>query len=446
MLEMGFQEAVESILMSVKAPGADARRNASKLLATASAADEVDEEYEEDETESAFDEEEDENEDWGNVRKQAAPQSSKAANTIDVDNKGGLRSVQMLLFSATMPAWICKLTDKLMNAPIFLDAVQEGETRLAATITHYAMPLPVGSGRMFLRGSGRMTAVSAYLEDLILTRGEGGQTIIFTQTKEEADILAMSNAFGSLKSAVLHGDVSQYQRQLTLKQFKEKGLDVLVATDVAARGLDIAGVDLVVHTSPPNDPDSYVHRSGRTGRAGRAGSSVLLFTREDERKMKLFESALTFKFQRIGPPSPQEIVKACADLSERRLESVPESLVSQFVPYARDLLARAEEGVWPALDDESVEDDIEEDDDDEENVDKVSSKIKKFEAGTPISTSKKTSVTPDLIIARALAAMSNRRAVAARSLLTGETDKTTLEISITTRTSEPPKTISEFQR
>lgn len=265
MLEMGFQEAVESILMSVKAPGADARRHASKFLATASA-DEVEEEeeYEEDD-ESAFEDAKEENEDWGNVRKEvAAPASSKAAAVNKIDAVSGLRSVQMLLFSATMPAWICKLTDKLMKSPIFLDAVQEGETRLAATITHYAMPL-ASSGRASSRGSGRMTAVGALLEDLILTRGEGGQTIIFTQTKEEADLLAMSNAFGSLKSAVLHGDVSQYQRQLTLKQFKEKGLDVLVATDVAARGLDIAGVDLVVHTSPPNDPDSYVHRSGRTG-------------------------------------------------------------------------------------------------------------------------------------------------------------------------------------
>jgi len=453
MLEMGFQEAVESILMSVKAPGADARRQASKFLATASAVDDGEEEEEEeeyDEDEDSTFEEDSDDDNWTPSRAKDSKIQPAAATVAPVDS---LRSVQMLLFSATMPAWICKLTDKLMKSPIFLDAVQEGETRLASTITHYAMPLPLGSGRMSSRGSPRMTAVGAYLEDLILTRGGGGQTIIFTQTKEEADVLAMSNAFGSLKSAVLHGDVSQYQRQLTLKQFKEKGLDVLVATDVAARGLDIAGVDLVVHTSPPNDPDSYVHRSGRTGRAGRAGTSVLLHTREDERKMQLFESALTFKFQRIGPPSPQEIVKACAELSERRLETIPESIVSQFVPYARDLLARAEEGVWPAIegDEEEIDDDIDEDEDsdDAEEVDKVSSKITKFSAkeGSIMSTnSKKAVVTPDLIIARALAAMSNRRAVAARSLLTGETDKTTLEIAITTKTSEPPKTIPEFQR
>ena len=94
-----------------------------------------------------------------------------------------------------------------------------------------------------------------------------------------------SDCFGQLKCQVLHGDISQGSRQATLRQFREGGLDVLVATDVAARGLDVAGVDLVLHTAAPASPDDYVHRSGRTGRAGRSGTSVLLYTAQEERKL-----------------------------------------------------------------------------------------------------------------------------------------------------------------
>lgn len=94
-----------------------------------------------------------------------------------------------------------------------------------------------------------------------------------------------SDCFGQLKVQVLHGDISQNSRQATIRQFREGNIDVLVATDVAARGLDIAGVDLVVHTAPPSSPDDYVHRSGRTGRAGRNGTAVMLYTSNEERKL-----------------------------------------------------------------------------------------------------------------------------------------------------------------
>ena len=106
----------------------------------------------------------------------------------------------------------------------------------------------------------RVEAISSFAEDLILTKGAGGQTIVFTNTKEEADNLFGSECFGKMRTQVLHGDISQNTRQATIKQFREGQLEVLIATDVAARGLDIAGVDLVLHTAPPNDHDTYVHR------------------------------------------------------------------------------------------------------------------------------------------------------------------------------------------
>ena len=178
MLEMGFQKDVETIIMNVKAPGEEARKKATASLSDDNDRWDIDEDDEDDNTRAKSD-----------------------------------RDVQMLLFSATMPGWICKLTDKHMIDPIFLDAVQEGDSRLAAEITHFAVPLPpVGD---------RFASVVSCIEDLILTKGAGGQTIIFTNTKAECDNLITSNCFGQLKTQVLHGDIGRNSRQITIKQFKE---------------------------------------------------------------------------------------------------------------------------------------------------------------------------------------------------------------------------------
>ena len=160
MLEMGFQKDVENIILNVKSPGEEARKKAA-----ASLSDDRD-------TWSIEDDLDDEDKDKSSTRK----------------------DVQTLLFSATMPGWICKLTEKHMIDPIFLDAVQEGDSRLAETIIHYAVPLPPTGNRF--------ESITGCIEDLILTKGAGGQTIVFTNTKEEADNLITSNCFGSLK--VIH--------------------------------------------------------------------------------------------------------------------------------------------------------------------------------------------------------------------------------------------------
>jgi ATP-dependent RNA helicase DDX21 len=190
-----------------------------------------------------------------------------------------------------------------------------------------------------------------------LTHGGGGQTIIFTSTKEEADKLCSSRYFGHLKSQVLHGDISQATRQRTLRQFRENEIDVLVATDVAARGLDIAGVDLVVHTAPPRDEDSYVHRSGRTGRAGRSGKSVLFYSRSEGHHLKLLENKLLFAFKRIGPPSPEEISEASGLYVMKKLTSIDDEMVKYFVPQAKTIVQNALNGsLWTSdiMHDESL--------------------------------------------------------------------------------------------
>ena len=407
MLEMGFQKAVESIILNVKSPGEKARRSAASAL--------VDEYGGSDNyKEQAADD------DWG----EGSPTIAGKDSNSRASQKSAARGVQMLLFSATMPGWICQLTDKHMRDPVFLDSVQEGETRLADTITHYAVRLPSMSDRL--------SAVTSYVEDLILTKGAGGQTIVFCNTKEEADNLVGSNCFGQLKSQVLHGDIGQNSRQATIRQFKQGTVDVLVATDVAARGLDIAGVDLVVHTGPPNDADTYVHRAGRTGRAGRNGTSIILYSAAEERKLTLFENTLKFRFQRTGPPTTEQICEASVIYAMKRLNQVDNNIAMHFLPHARRILQASN----AAYGSESAGDTI-------TGLDSASNtQLVDDQAAesTPNSASLET------LISKCLAAISNRNSIASRSLLTGQSGITTLQMGAVFRNGTTPQTLRDWQR
>jgi ATP-dependent RNA helicase DDX21 len=418
MLEMGFQKDVENIILNVKKPGEEAR-----AAAAASLADEYDSDddgYDDDDySDSDSDSDEDD------------VSTTKAISRAN--------DVQMLLFSATMPGWICKVTDKHMTQPVFLDAVQEGETRLADTITHYAVRLPPAYDRF--------EAISSVAEDLILTKSMGGQSIVFTNTKEEADRLVSSDCLGSLRSQVLHGDISQNTRQTTLKALKQGSIDVLVATDVAARGLDIAGVDLVVHTAPPNDHDTYVHRSGRTGRAGRKGTSILLFSGNEERKLSMYERSLQFKFQRAGPPSPFEITQAGAIYAANKLGKVQPEVVNHFLPHARALMNKSLGGLDSANEDmveEEASSDSDSDSDSDSELDSLTSTTPTTAELAPRDSYSAQEV--EELMARAIAAISGRSSITSRSLLTGESDMTTLQVEATFKNGTQPGDMRDWQR
>lgn len=385
MLEMGFQKSVEAILSNVKVPGEESRK-----LAQASLEEETS--FDDDSVDDYSDDDEDEEEEDDFM---ALLRDDKVAVAKPKVSSG--RAVQMLLFSATMPGWICGLTDKHMESPVFLDAVQEGETRLAPTIQHLAIRLPpVGD---------RTEAVGKFMEDVILTKGAGGQTIVFTNTKEEADRLAASEFFGQLRTQVIHGDISQNTRQTTLKGFKDGVIEVLVATDVAARGLDIAGVDLVVHTAPPMDSDTYVHRSGRTGRAGRNGTSVVLYIGSEDRKLSMYESALNFKFEKVGPPSAKQISEACSVLAAKRISNINPTVAKLFSAHARELIeAATPEGGSPSAED------MEE------------------------------------LVSKCLAAISNRQSIASRSMLTGEENLVTIQVEAVFKNGTTPETTRDWTK
>ncbi len=112
---------------------------------------------------------------------------------------------------------------------------------------------------------------------LLCYGGKDKKTIVFTQTKAEANEL-LQNSNIKMNIDVLHGDIPQAQREVTMKRFREGTFQALIATDVAARGLDISNVDLIVQTEPPKDYETYIHRSGRTARAGKTGTCITFYT------------------------------------------------------------------------------------------------------------------------------------------------------------------------
>jgi len=126
------------------------------------------------------------------------------------------------------------------------------------------------------------------LSDVVGGYSRGGKTMIFCDTKNRANELALSSSI-SASCQVLHGDIAQKQREITLKSFRDGVFKILVATDVAARGLDINDVDLIIQCSPPKDFETYIHRSGRTGRAGKYGVSLTFYTKREEPSIKLIE-------------------------------------------------------------------------------------------------------------------------------------------------------------
>uniref|UniRef100_A0A5B7AYF5 RNA helicase n=1 Tax=Davidia involucrata TaxID=16924 RepID=A0A5B7AYF5_DAVIN len=236
---------------------------------------------------------------------------------------------QSMLFSATMPGWVKKLARKYLDNPLTIDLVGDQDEKLAEGIKLYAIPTTATSKRTIL-------------SDLVTVYAKGGKTIVFTQTKRDADevSLALTN---SIASEALHGDISQHQRERTLNGFRQGKFTVLVATDVASRGLDIPNVDLVIHYELPNDPETFVHRSGRTGRAGKQGAAILMFTNSQRRTVRSLERDVGSKFEFVSPPSIEEVLGSSAEQVVATLSGVHRESLEFFTPTAQKLIE--EQGV-----------------------------------------------------------------------------------------------------
>jgi ATP-dependent RNA helicase RhlE len=186
---------------------------------------------------------------------------------------------QTLLFSATMAEEVMKLADELV-----VDAryVQIGSPGAAKTITHTAEAVPSGQKTQWLARFLRRTA---------------GPVLVFVRTKSGAERLARQLASAGLKAAALHADRTQQQRTQAVEGFRSGTYRVLVATDVAARGLDIDGITHVVNYEVPHNRETYVHRVGRTGRAEATGTALTLVAPEELRALEALQRSVGIEMQ-----------------------------------------------------------------------------------------------------------------------------------------------------
>ena len=167
---------------------------------------------------------------------------------------------QTMLFSATMPPDVARIANGLLRDPVRLEVTPQSS--IVDRIDQRVLYVQQADKRQLL--------------NQLLRRSAVGRTLVFTRTKRGADRVAKQLCHGGLKANSIHGDKSQNARTRVLDGFRNGHLQVLVATDVAARGIDVDGITHVINYDMPHEPESYVHRIGRTGRAGASGTRVFV--------------------------------------------------------------------------------------------------------------------------------------------------------------------------
>jgi len=194
---------------------------------------------------------------------------------------------QTMLFSATMPGEVVTLARRYLNQPMHVRAEQDGEPEhVPLTEQHVFRAHQMDKIEMLVR---------------VLQADGRGLTMVFCRTKRTADQVAGALTTRGFAAAAVHGDLGQAQRERALRAFRHGKVDVLVATEVAARGLDVEDVTHVVNYECPEDDKAYLHRIGRTGRAGRSGVAITFVDWNDMTRWKGINDALD-----LGHPEPPE--------------------------------------------------------------------------------------------------------------------------------------------
>jgi superfamily II DNA/RNA helicase len=232
---------------------------------------------------------------------------------------------QTMLFSATMPGEIVTLARRHMRRPTNIRAEEADE------------PAPPPLTRQHVYRTHHLDKIEVLAR--VLQAKDRGLSMVFCQTKREADQVATALSGRGFAAATVHGDLGQAQRERALRAFRSGKVDVLVATDVAARGIDVDDVTHVVNYECPEDEKTYVHRIGRTGRAGRTGVAVTFVDWRDMQRWKLINDALG-----LGQPEPAETYSTSEHLYTEL--SIPPGATGTLPPAMRDragLAAEAEE-------------------------------------------------------------------------------------------------------
>jgi len=230
---------------------------------------------------------------------------------------------QVALFSATMPAPIKRIAQTYLNNPV--EVAIKAKTTTAANIRQRYWSVS---------GVHKLDALTRILE-----AEPFDAMIIFARTKLGTEELAGKLSARGLAAAAINGDLDQKQREKTIQQLKDRRIDVLVATDVAARGLDVERISHVLNYDIPYDTESYVHRIGRTGRAGRAGEAILFVTPRERGMLRAIERATRQPIEAMELPSVETVN---ARRVSKFLDKITEALDSPDLGFFRDLVERYE--------------------------------------------------------------------------------------------------------
>merc|ERR1719228_1851154 len=253
------------------------------------------------------------------------------SSAYDVSAREDGKKPQTLLFSATVPSWVRNIANKYLEASNLeeVDLVGEAGNQTSTTVDHLAVRC--------------VPAARAGIIDVLLRKYGGvagrkeARAMVFCQTKAECSDLATSPLL-TFPRQMLSGDVPQEGRERVMREFREGRCQCLVATDVAARGLDVPEVDMVIQCSPPGDVDSYIHRSGRTGRANRRGVCICLYAPNEEAKLKQVERTAKVNFTRTPAPKAEELMELKKDEILDQLKEVTPAARDVFLDSADALI------------------------------------------------------------------------------------------------------------
>lgn len=230
------------------------------------------------------------------------------------------------LFSATMPTEIRRIVNKYMNNPAEVSIDREEKTN--KDITHKYI---------ITKTSNKIAALRRFLDIQPEMRG-----VMFCRTKRETQEIADDLSSNGYAVEALHGDLSQQQRDMVMKRFKTRSMQLLIATDVAARGIDVNDLTHVIHHTLPDQLESYTHRSGRTGRAGKKGISLVFINPRESRKISELEKRIKISFEQIEIPNTDELVHSRISnwaklIVNTKIDKESEGLLKEVEPLFADL-------------------------------------------------------------------------------------------------------------
>lgn len=230
------------------------------------------------------------------------------------------------LFSATMPPAIQKVADNYLHDPIRVEVTPQASTVDNIHQTYAVVPYKFKTDALI-----RVLSVS-----------DAKAVIVFVATRLDADEVAHEVARAGFQTAAISGDVNQQERERIVERLRNGTLNVLVATDVAARGLDVDRIELVVNYDVPKEAEAYVHRIGRTGRAGRKGTSLTFFTPREAYRLHRIEKLTGSPLECVTVPRPDEVTRKVA---EKTLQRAYDRALGDLGPYQKIIAQQVRDGV-----------------------------------------------------------------------------------------------------